>query len=82
MRHFNNPLFAIKNKVLFEDEHRRRSKEVHQPGIQHGTSTGIYLQHGTGHGTGQQHAHGAHASSLYRNTHPQLLVQGNLRNPC
>ena len=55
--------------MLFEDEHRRRSKEVQQPG------SAIYLQHGTGHAG--PHAHGAHASSVYRNPHPQLLVQGN-----
>ena len=57
--------------MLFEDEHRRRSKEVQQPG------NAIYLQHGTGHAG--PHAHGAHAqgSISYRNPHPQLLVQGN-----
>ena len=60
-------------KVLFEDEHRRRSKEVHQPGIQYLQPTARTPSGGGGHGA---HAHGAHASAMYMKPHPQILMQG------
>ena len=60
-------------KVLYEDEHRRRSKEVHQPGIQYLQPTARTPSGGGGHGA---HAHGAHASAMYMKPHPQILMQG------
>ena len=58
---------------MFEDEHRRRSKEVHQPGIQYLQPTARTPSGGGGHGA---HAHGTHASAMYMKPHPQILMQG------
>jgi len=66
-------LFKTLKKVLYEDEHRRRSKEVHQPGIQYLQPTARTPSGGGGHGA---HAHGAHASAMYMKPHPQILMQG------
>lgn len=65
--------FNTLKKVLFEDEHRRRSKEVHQPGIQYLQPTARTPSGGGGHGA---HAHGTHASAMYMKPHPQILMQG------
>lgn len=66
-------LFNTLKKVLYEDEHRRRSKEVHQPGLQYLQPTARTPSGGGGHGA---HAHGAHASTMYMKPHPQMLMQG------
>ena len=68
-----NPNLNLSFKVLYEDEHRRRSKEVHQPGIQYLQPTARTPSGGGGHGA---HAHGAHASAMYMKPHPQILMQG------
>ena len=58
---------------MYEDEHRRRSKEVHQTGQMYLQPTVRTPTGGGGHGA---HGHAPHASAMYMKAHPQMLMQG------